>query len=83
MTTYHTRLSQAIASALAGAIREGRRTQRQVAEESGIPLVTLNRKLGGRRPFTVTELAAVCEVLSISVTEVVSRADRALSNTAA
>lgn len=78
MTTHPHHLTQALGSVLTAAIKEDRRTQRDVSERSGVPLVTLNRKLLGRRPFTVLELAAICDVLNLSLTDVVLRAERAV-----
>ena len=49
----------------------------EVARESGIPLVTLHRRLSGRgRAFSVVELAAVGEVLGVSVVELGAAAER-------
>lgn len=76
MTTAH-RINEALAAELRTAIKGDRRTQRDVSERSGIPLVTLNRKLAGRSAFTVVELAAVCEVLDVSLVDIVLRAERA------
>lgn len=77
MTTNPTLLAQSIATVLNEAIKQDRRSQRDVSERSGVPLVTLNRKLLGRRPFTVLELASICDVLHLAVTDVVLRAERA------
>jgi len=39
------------------------------AEATGIPRVTLVRRLSGRAPFTVTELAAVAGALGVPLTD--------------
>lgn len=73
-------LSKAVATAVSDAIKADRRSQRDVADAAGIPLVTLSRKLAGHRPFTLLELAAVAEVLDVSVTDLMLRAERALTH---
>jgi len=82
MTTAST-FSQSVAGVVGSAIKTQRKTQREIAEASGLPLVTLNRKLSGHRPFTMTELAAVAEVLGTTVTDIVLRAEREQARTAA
>jgi len=52
-------------------------SQRDLAERTGIPLVTLNRRLTARTSFTVTELAAIAEALGdVSVTDWFLKAER-------
>ena len=76
--------SRALAAVVGDAIKADRRTQRDVADAAGIPLVTLNRRLTATSPFTVLELAAVAKVLDVSVTDLALRAERSAStNTAA
>ena len=43
-----------------------KKTQRQLAEELGVHVVTMNRKLKDPGLFTVGELGQVCESLSIN-----------------
>lgn len=69
-------LSQAVADVMASTIRERGMTQREVAEAAGIPLVSLNRKLTGHRPFTVIELAEVARAVGTSPLDVMLRAER-------
>ena len=55
-------------------------SQRDVAEATLIPLVTLNRRLlGDGKAFTVSEIASIAELLGVSVTELMLRAERALT----
>lgn len=47
------------------------KTQRDIANETGIALVTLNRKLNGVYPFDTTELWLIASCLGVSVSELV------------
>ena len=63
--------------AVRAAIETAGLSQAEVARESGIPLVTMHRRLSGRgRAFSVVELAAVGEVLGVSVVELGAAAER-------
>lgn len=75
MTTAH-RIDQAIAQVVSEAVKSANLTQRDVSEQSGMPLVTLNRKLRGATSFTVVELASIAEVLNVSLTDLALRAER-------
>lgn len=72
LTTNMTRMTQPqdISRAMTRAVEQARQTagksQRALSGESGVPLVTLSRKLRGMGSFTVTELAAVAEALGVS-----------------
>lgn len=82
MTTA-TNLSAAVSDAAASAIRKRGLTQREVANASGIPLTTLHRKLSGKSPLTVIDLALICEVAGVSVLDVVLEAERNAAQVAA
>lgn len=61
-----------------------RLSQREVAEATQIPLVTLNRRLSGTgKPFDFGEVGAIAGVLGLSVTELVLRAERNAGRAAA
>lgn len=51
-------------------------SQRDLSEQSGIPLTTLHSKLKGHRSFTITELAAIGNSLNTSLLELAIRAER-------
>lgn len=52
-------------------------SQAEASQRSGIPLTTLNRKLNGKgRAFLVCELAALRDVLGVSITDMAFRADQ-------
>lgn len=59
-------------------------SQRDLAEATGIPLVTLNRRLTGQgKPFTFAEVAAVAQSLGTTITEIALRAERNVNTAAA
>lgn len=66
-----------IATSLASAIREAGWSQRDVADATGIPLVTLSRRLTGKSPLTITELAAITEAIGVSLAALVLAAEDA------
>lgn len=49
-----------------GKIAEKRTSQKKVAAEMGISEQSLNRKLNGKRAFTVEEATKICDILEIS-----------------
>lgn len=53
---------QASAAAVTKALKEAKVSQRAASEMTGIPLTTLVRRLTGRAPFLITELAALADV---------------------
>ena len=50
-----------IAAAIRHALLDAGRTKRAVADETGIPYPTLNRKISGKRDFTLSELLSIAE----------------------
>lgn len=59
-------------------------SQRALSETTGIPLVTLNRRLTGQgKPFTFAEVAAVAAALGTTLTDISLRAERNVGRTAA
>lgn len=55
-------------------------SHREMAAATGIPLVTLSRRLSGQgKGFTVVEVLAIADVLGISLVELALRADRSLT----
>lgn len=75
MTQQHA-FPAALAATVTAAIKADGKSQRQVAELTGIPLVTLNRKLTGRVPLNSLELAMIAEVLDTTPTDLTLRAER-------
>ncbi|WP_180348991.1 helix-turn-helix domain-containing protein [Tessaracoccus massiliensis] len=82
MTTVH-QLDQAMGAVVGEAIRGAKLTQREVSDETGIPLVTLNRKLRGTQSFRVFELAAVARLLGTTLTNFSLLAEQRAVSTAA
>ena len=77
-------LDRRITAEIAAAAKAAGVSQRELAARTGIPLVTLTRRLGGTgKGFTVSELLAACVALDLSLTEVALRAERATPRAAA
>lgn len=77
------RTPEALARQVLAEIRQAMKaagiSQRDIAKATGIPLVTLNRRLVGTgKPMDLSEVAAIAAVLGLSLTEVALRAERAL-----
>ncbi len=47
-----------------------------IAEEARIPKATLYRKFNGLTPWRIPELAAVCDVLGVRLTNIVAQAEQ-------
>lgn len=58
-------------------LKAARVSQREAAERTGIPLVTLNRRLTGRgRDWLIPEMAALRDVVGATLVEMVQRAEQ-------
>lgn len=68
-------ITQTVAAAVRGLIAERGMSELSMAQESGIPRVTLRRRLAGQTAFTVQELADVGRVLDITVLDIVKRSE--------
>lgn len=53
------------------AIDDAGLSERDVAEQTGIPLTTLNRRLRGHAPFTATELRKIGQVLGVPASSLI------------
>ena len=58
------------------ALRDAGISQRVASTETGIPLTTLVRRLSGRSPLLVTELAALASLAGVTVSELTARAEQ-------
>lgn len=56
-----------VAASVTAAMEAGGHSQKSMAEATGIPRVTLIRRLRGVSPFTVTELHAIASELGVPV----------------
>jgi transcriptional regulator with XRE-family HTH domain len=65
--------SARVAVTVAAAMEAGGWSEKALAEATGIPRVTLRRRLAGAA-FNVAELAAIAEALGTTVTDLVDRA---------
>lgn len=69
-------ISRHLSMAIKDAASDAGISQRDLADRSGIALVTLNRKLNHLTPFNAIELGALSEALGVSLTELALRAER-------
>ena len=77
-------LARQVAAEIKNAMKAAGVSQRDVADATGIPLVTLNRRLSGMgKPMTIAEAAAILPALNLSLTEIALRAERHLASQAA
>lgn len=58
-----------VAEAVAAAMKAGDWSEKALAEETGIPRVTLRRRLSGASPFNVAEIAAVARGLGVTTAD--------------
>lgn len=65
-----------IARAVSAALRDAGISQREAANNAGIPLTTLARRLTGRSPFLTTELAALADLMGTTVSQLVAAGER-------
>ena len=63
--------SREVARAVSQALTAAGISQRTASQQTGIPLNTLSRRLTGKSPFNVTELAFIAELLGITVADLV------------
>lgn len=66
----------AIGLAVHSIIREAGLSLKAFRERSGIPHVTLSRRINGHLCFTFAELVQVAEITGTSVAEIAERAER-------
>lgn len=62
-----TEYGRSVAQRVSAAIATAGLSQREVSSLTGIPLVTLNRRLRGHTPFIVTELYSIARALDLTV----------------
>jgi transcriptional regulator with XRE-family HTH domain len=65
-----------IAEVVSGALESAGLTQSRVADLTGIPLATLNRRLRGITPFTYRELDLIAPLLERTVSSIAAEAER-------
>ena len=69
-------ISRRISDVIRDAAKAAGVSQRELSEMTGIPLVTLNRKLNHSSSFTTIELGSISDALNISLVEIAVRAER-------
>ena len=67
--------SREVSHAVARALREAGISQRAAAEQAGIPLTTLTRRLSGRSPFLLTELASLAFLIGTTPSALMAQAE--------
>lgn len=72
-----------VAETVKRAIANAGKSQREVAEMSGVPLTTLNRRLNTGSPFVYEELVSVARVIGCRVSDLISEAERLASTSSA
>ena len=78
MTTANT-LSERLTDAIREAASNAGVSQRELSARTGIPLVTLNRKLNHGTSFNAVELGTISEALGTSLVELALKAERKVS----
>ena len=81
-SVFHMERTEAFANKLAEevaiAIKEAGISQRELASKTGIPLVTLSRRLAATgRGFTMAELLLVADAVGVDLPELIARAEAA------
>ena len=71
--------SAAIAAEVSRRMEAAGLSQREVAAKTGIALTTLNRRLTGTSPFSITELAGVASLLDTTVSHLANAAERTVA----
>lgn len=63
------RVCDSVAERIAKAIATAKRTKVSVSEGTGIPYITINRKLKGRGEFSLSELVLIADELGVHPSE--------------
>lgn len=82
MTTAQ-QVSDSLREVVVAAAKAAGKSQRAISRETGIPLITVQRKFTGIYPMNTIELAAFAQVLGTSVTDLSLEAERRLARTVA
>lgn len=69
--------SYRVALAVREHLRRAGKTQLDVVDATGIPRTTLNRRMTGNSPFTISELELIAAFLGITVTEIMQTSEQA------
>ena len=62
-------LTGPLARVVTDALKDAGRSQRDIAQTTGIPIATLSRRLTGRSPFITTELSLIAAELHTNVSD--------------
>lgn len=68
--------ARGIARAVSGSLRAAGISQRDASTRTGIPLTTLTRRLTGKSPFLITELAALASLTGTTVSALIAAGEK-------
>lgn len=68
--------ARGIARAVTDALQGAGISQRTASVETGIPLTTLTRRLTGKSPFLITELAALASLADTTVSALIAAGEK-------
>ena len=68
-------VSDSLREVVVAAAKAAGKSQRAISDETGIPLIRVNRKFKGVYPMTVLELAAFAGVIGTSITDLALQAE--------
>jgi hypothetical protein len=66
-----------IARAVNARLRDAGIPQREASERTGIPMTSFVRRITGKHPFDIDELAAIAGLLDVSVAALITYAEHA------
>lgn len=69
--------SQRVALAVRDHLRQAGKTQLDIVDATGIPRTTLNRRMTGNSPFTISELELIAGAIGVTVTEIMQASEDA------
>jgi hypothetical protein len=82
MTTAQ-QVSDSLREVVVAAAKDAGMSQRAISDETGFPLIRVNRKFTGVYPMDTVELAAFAQAIGTTITELAIKAERRLSETEA
>lgn len=74
--TQQAAIDEAVGRAVRGAIAATTHSRADVAESIGLSLKSLDRRILGYLPFTITELMGIAQVCDMSLSELLARVER-------
>lgn len=72
-----------LAEVVRDALHDAGIPQREASQRSGIPINTLSRRLTGKSPLTISELAELADIAGRSLTSLIAEVEQRLESDAA